>query len=106
MDTLNLKQFLIEKKSFEKAARGFWKYVLSWKEDDPEEFYDAFQTNDISSITIENEKIALVIHYRSEEPIEFVQSTVNVLLNAQLIAQYHYLQELDGEVMDDVLQFL
>ncbi|MNI32648.1 hypothetical protein D3C73_865690 [compost metagenome] len=93
------------KQLFKKAKLGFWEYVKSWKMEDPSEFYEAFKTDDISLISLENERIAYVINYRFDEPVEFIQTTLNVLFDDRLIAQYHYLQHLNGEVMDDVLSF-
>lgn len=90
---------------FKKANVGFWNYVSSWQKDDPTEFYEAFKINDLSLVSLDNERIAFVINFRFDEPIKFIQTTLNVMVDDRLIAQYHYLEHLDGEVMDDVLSF-
>ncbi|ANY68030.1 hypothetical protein BBD42_17265 [Paenibacillus sp. BIHB 4019] len=100
-----MKQFLLKEDPFEKAVEGFWLYANSWLADEPEEFFAAFRTFDLSSIQLEREKIAYVIHYRFNEPIEFVQTTLNVYLNGKYTAFYHFLQKLDGEGMDDSISF-
>lgn len=105
MNTKELKDFESRENVFEKTIAGFWVYVNSWKEEEPEEFFEAFNTMDISRVELEKESVSLVINYRFDEPIEYVQTTLNVNFNEALIAQYHYLQTFDGEVMDDVLSF-
>ena len=105
MDTVLLREFIAESMPFENAEKGFWKYIATWREDDPGDFFDAFRTMNISSLHLKKEKIALVIHYRFEDPVEFVTTTLNVMLNGRAVAYYHYLQKLDGEVKDDVLEF-
>lgn len=70
------------------------------------EFLQAFKTADTSEKSLTKEKIALVINYRFEEPVEYIQTTLNVFLDDRLIAQYHYLQHLNGDIMDDSLSFV
>ncbi|WP_114384135.1 hypothetical protein [Paenibacillus prosopidis] len=105
LDTIELRKFVIEKKPFEESKKGFWNWINSWKEDDPEDYFELFGNEDISSIELTNERIALVINYRFDTPIEFIQTTLNVIYKEDLIAQYHYMQDFNGEVMDDVLSF-
>ncbi|AZK44931.1 hypothetical protein EIM92_00930 [Paenibacillus lentus] len=105
MDTRDLKTFEVKEKVFDKAVKGFWNHVNSWKKEEPASFLEAFKTFDISVVKLERERIALVINYRFDHPIEYVQATLNVILDERLIAQYHYLSTLEGEVMDDVLSF-
>ncbi|MGO4696816.1 hypothetical protein AB4Z50_21280 [Paenibacillus sp. 2TAB26] len=106
MNAVELEKFAKQYNSFEKAHEGFWVYVNSWFSDEPKEFVEAFNSNDISTSTkLSNERIALVINYRWDDPIYFVQTTLNVEINEREIAQYHLLQTLDGEDMDDGLSF-
>ena len=106
MDTKSLKFFEEKERSFEKAIVGFWEYTNSWKEGEPCEFHQAFKTTDTSEISLTKEKIVLVINYRFDEPVEYIQTTLNVFLDDRLIAQYHYLQHLNGDIMDDSLSFI
>ncbi|MDR0269746.1 hypothetical protein [Paenibacillus sp.] len=106
MDTNSLKLFEEKERPFEKAIVGFWEYTNSWKEEEPFEFQQAFKTMDTSEISLIKEKIAYVINYRFDEPIEYIQTTLNVFLDERLIARYHYLQHLNGEIMDDSLSFV
>jgi hypothetical protein len=105
LDTAELIKFVDEKKPFEKAKEDFWNWISSWKEDDPVDYYEVFGNEDISSIELTKERIALVIDYRFDTPIEFIQPTLNVSYKESLIAQYHYMQDFNGEVVDDVLSF-
>lgn len=105
MDTGQIKKFVYEKKPFERAMVGFWDWIDSWEKDDPEDYYEVFGNEDMSSIELTKERIALVINYNFDTPIEFIQTTINVLYKNDLIAQYHYMQDFDGEVLDDILSF-
>ncbi|WP_019910285.1 hypothetical protein [Paenibacillus sp. HW567] len=64
-----------------------------------------FGNEDISSIELTKKRIALVINYQFDTPIEFIQTTLNVSYKESLIAQYHYMQDFNGVVVDDVLSF-
>ncbi|MBP1967187.1 hypothetical protein [Paenibacillus aceris] len=105
LDTTELKKFMVEKKPFEEAIDGFWGWIKSWKEDDPEDYFNVFGNEDISTIELTRERIALVINCSFDTPIEFIQTTLNVIYKEDLIAQYYYLQNFNGEVIDDVLSF-
>ena len=105
MDTADLRRFVDEKKPFEKAKGCFWNWINSWKEDDPKDYYEVFGNEDISSIELTKERIALVINYRFDTPIEFIQTTLHVCYKDSLIAKYHYMQDFNGKVVDDVLSF-
>ena len=96
---------MIENNTFEKAKEGFWLWVTSWKEEDPEAFFELFGNEDISLIELSKERIALVINYSFDAPIKFIQTTLQVTYKESLIAKYHYMQNFDGKVMDDVLSF-
>lgn len=106
MDANSLKLFGERERSFEKAIVGFWEYTNCWKEEEPFEFHQAFKTMDTSEISLTKEKIALVINYRFDEPVEYIQTTLNVFLDDRLMAQYHYLQHLNGDIIDDSLSFV
>lgn len=105
METDNLKEFELKYSCFTKATNGFWEYVNSWRVDEPDEFYEAFMTFDISKIVLEKGKISLVINYRFDQPIEYVQTTLVVLFMEKFFAEYRLLQKLNGEIMDDGLSF-
>ncbi|MHA6529104.1 hypothetical protein [Paenibacillus sp. BAC0078] len=105
MDTSELRKFIDEKKPFEEAKRGFWNWINTWKGDDPEDYFEVFRNEDISSIKLINERIALVINCRFDTPIEFLQTTLFVHFKESLIAQYHYMQDFSGKAIDDVLFF-
>ncbi|AFH60641.1 hypothetical protein ACVNS2_08195 [Paenibacillus caseinilyticus] len=105
LDTAELRKFVDEKKPFDEARKGFWNWMNSWMEDNPEDYFEVFGDEDISSIELTRERIALVINLRFDTPIEFVQTTLNVRYKEDLIAQYHYMQDFNGEVLDDVLSF-
>ncbi|WP_342439220.1 hypothetical protein NSS79_09980 [Paenibacillus sp. FSL L8-0436] len=94
METDNLKEFELKYSCFTKATNGFWEYVNSWKVDEPDEFYEAFMTFDISKIVLEK-----------GQPIEYVQTTLVVLFMEGFFAEYRILQKLNGEIMDDGLSF-
>lgn len=105
MNTTELRNFVAEKNPFEGAREGFWMWVNTWIEEEPEDYFEAFGNADISRIELTNERIALVIHYRFDEPIEFIQTTLNVIYKESLIAKYHYMQDFTGKVIDDTLSF-
>ncbi|MDY8025664.1 hypothetical protein [Paenibacillus polymyxa] len=105
MNTDLIKQFAIEHDCFNKSISGFWNYVNSWKIEEPEEFYEAFNTFDLSSLVLEKWKIALVVNYRYDEPIQYVQTMLNVVFQEKSFAEYRLLQKLNGDVMDDGLSF-
>ncbi|WP_219837625.1 hypothetical protein [Paenibacillus sp. R14(2021)] len=94
-----------EKNPFEEAKKGFWNWINSWKKDDQEDYFVLFGDEDISLIELTRERIALVINCRYDTPVEFVQTTLNVIYKEGLIAQYHYMQNFHGEALDDVLRF-
>lgn len=105
MDTSELRKFIDEKQPFEKAREGCWNWINTWKEEDPEDYFEAFRNEDISSIELTNRRFALVINCSFDTPIEFLQTTLDVYLKESLIAQYHYIQDFSGEAIDDVLSF-
>jgi len=106
MNTEQLERFAKEHQPFEKAVEGFWEYVNTWRIEEPEEYAEAFECEDITNCTeLLREKIALVVNYSWDEPVRFVQTTLNVKVNNRKIAQYHLLQSLNGEDMDDGLSF-
>lgn len=105
METDNLKEFELKHNCFITAINGFWEYVNSWKVDEPDEFYEAFMTFDISKIALEKGKLSLVINYRFDQPIEYVQTTLEVFFMEKFFAEYRLLQTLNGEIMDDGLSF-
>jgi hypothetical protein len=105
MNTDLIKQFAIEHDCFNKAISGFWNYVNSWRIEEPGEFYEVFNTFDLSSLVLEKWKIALVVNYRFDEPIQYVQTMLNVFFQEKNFAEYRFLQELNGDIMDDGLSF-
>lgn len=105
MDTVELRSFIDKNKPFKEAEDGFWNWINSWQADDSEDYFEAFGDEDISSIELEQRRIALVISYQFDSPYEFVQTTLNVVLKESCIAQYHYLQDFQGNVIDDSLSF-
>lgn len=105
MNTDMLKEFEMKYDCFPKAIDCFWKYVNSWKTDEPEDFYEAFTTFNISKIILEKEKISLVINYRFDNPIEYVNTTLNVIFMGRSFAEYYLLLNLNGEIIDDGLSF-
>lgn len=100
-----LKEFELKHNCFMKANNSFWEYVNSWKVDEPDEFFEAFTTFDLSELILEKGKISLVINYRFDKPIEYVQTTLNVIFMDKSFAEYRLLQRLNGEIMDDGLSF-
>ncbi len=105
LDTIELRKFVDEKNPFEEAKVGFWNWINSWKEDDLEDYFELFGNEDISSIELTKERIALVINCQFDTPVEFIQTTLNVIYKESLIANYHYMQDFNGKVIDDVLSF-
>lgn len=49
--------------------------------------------------------ISLVINYRFDNPIEYVNTTLNVIFMERFFAEYYLLQNLNGEIIDDGLSF-
>ncbi|CAM4298640.1 hypothetical protein [Paenibacillus typhae] len=105
MDTTELRIFVDENKPFEVAKESFWNWIYTWKGEDPEDYFELFRNEDITTIVLTNERIALVINYQFDNPVEFLQTTINVYFKESLIAKYHYMQDFDGKAIDDVLSF-
>lgn len=106
MNTQEFKDFVKREQSFAKATEGFQEHIVNWRNNEPEEFIEAFQTSDLSILSTKIEKVCLVINYRFDEPIEYIQTTLIVLSNNKRLARYHYLQKLDGTEIDDGFDFL
>lgn len=107
MNTLELRKFVDVKKPFEEAREGFWNWINNWKNEEPEDYSEVFRNgnDDITKLVLTNERIAIVINYEFDEPVEFLQTTISVYYEESLIAKYHYMQDFDGRVIDDVLSF-
>ncbi|MNC08406.1 hypothetical protein D3C76_214710 [compost metagenome] len=56
MDTTELRKFVEEKKPFREARECFWNWINTWKENDPEDYFEMFGNEDISSIELTNER--------------------------------------------------
>ncbi|QOS80848.1 hypothetical protein JNUCC31_08235 [Paenibacillus sp. JNUCC31] len=105
MNTNDLTEFEEKFKCFVKATDCFWKYVDSWKLEEPEEYFEAFGNSELSNLVLNRGKLALVINYYPDEPIEYVQTTLNIMFEDKIFAEYRFLQNLNGEIMDDGLSF-
>ncbi|MFF2888007.1 hypothetical protein [Paenibacillus sp. NPDC057967] len=95
MNTEQLERFAKEHQSFKKAEEGFWEYVNTWRVEEPEEYAEAFEDTDITNCTeLLRAKIALVVNYRWDQTIRFVQTTLDVKINNRKVAQYHFCRPL------------
>ncbi|MEJ8304781.1 hypothetical protein [Saccharibacillus sacchari] len=105
METSELKSFLLTHQSFEVAKKTFKIYVQSWKEEEPEEFFEAFENIDIDLLEVEKWRGSLVLNFLHESDIEYVSTSLRISFNDKTLAEYFLIQDLDGEIIDDRLHF-
>ncbi|OWA35167.1 hypothetical protein B9G55_10850 [Saccharibacillus sp. O16] len=105
MEASELKAFLRTHQSFEVAKKTFRIYVESWREEEPEEFFEAFGDIDIDLVEVEAWRGSLVVNFLYDRDIEFVSASLKISFDDKILAEYFLIQDLDGEIIDDRLHF-
>lgn len=87
-----------------RAEKDFLNYIKNMERDDFEEYHEQFDRYE--KVTFKFVKLSLAMNYTfSNEPLEYVQVTLDVYGDDMIIAQYHSLFTLNGEDLDDTLSF-
>lgn len=104
MNTSELIDFVEKHNLHLRCTEAFKEYLREWEMENPTEFRETFNCK-LDVINSKVAKVQLVVNYRFDEPIEYVQFTLDVIGSEQTIAQYNYLVDLNGIVMDDSMVF-
>ncbi|GKS09273.1 hypothetical protein YDYSY3_02730 [Paenibacillus chitinolyticus] len=105
MDNTAFKDFIKLHRIIDRTYKHFWICFGNFKKENPEDFHEAFESGE--KISLKLARVSLVMNYRfgGGEPIEHVQSTIDVYSEDIPVAEYHFLFTLDGLDMDDALSF-
>lgn len=101
MDTTKLKKWCTDNKIEDITIKSFWEYYYNYREEDREDFDDAFYCIDERLINVKLEKIQLthIFDYN-----DFIYSILGIYYLQDYIGSYKLVFDIEGEIEDDILR--
>lgn len=96
-----LQDFFQHHNLYDRSVLGFYEYAKSWKLDYPDDYFKVFGSTDINELNPMLEKVSLVINYRFDKPIEYVQVLLDIYDKEDIKVTYSFLVTLEGADLDD-----
>lgn len=101
MDTIELKQWVIDNKIEKRIRDGFWNYIENYKQDDIEEYTEYFGGINFRFLTLEFRKVSLTTIYTWS--CDVVSAFLDIKYKDTDIGTYEMVFSLSGEIQDDFL---